>query len=203
MKKLNLSPQLKEMEKKGEIVFENQTEPNIPRLWQLGNDVTELESLLIEILEAEDLSQEEKDERASVALQDWIAAGESFDEKALRVAEYIKHQEALAEARKAEYRRIRALAEQAQSSANSLRRYLSNEMIRTNHTKIEGVKAKLSVRRNMPKVLLNCEPEDLPPECVKVTYEPRLTEIRKALKENPDIEWAFFSNTVEYGLTIR
>lgn len=181
----------------------DQNRPEAPRLWELGNSVAELEHLVFDILDADNLSDEGREIRANAVLEKWLNAGSDFDEKAVKVAEYIKHQEALAEARRNEYRRLRTLAEQAQNEADALRRYLTYEMIRSGRTKIEGLHAKLSVRRKQPQVLLNCEPEQLPPDYVKVTYEPRLGDIRKAIKRDPSLTWAFLSEHVECSLIIR
>ena len=172
-----------------------------PRLWEIGDEIAELERILGDILDAEDLSEGEKEARAGHAVQEWLAAGEDFERKAERVAGYIKHLEALAAARQGESRRLRALYEQAQNQADSLRGYLAREMCRTNRTRIEGVKARLSLRRKQPKVLLHCDPEQLPARFVRAT--PLLGEIRAALKEEPDLGWASFSTVPEYSLFIR
>jgi hypothetical protein len=172
-----------------------------PRLWELSDEIAELERTLADILDAEDLSEGEKEARAGCAVQEWLAAGEDFDRKAERVAEYIKHLEALAAARQGEYRRLRDLYEQAQNQADSLRRYLAREMCRTNRTRIEGVKVRLSLRRKQPKVLLHCDPEQLPAKFVRVT--PVMGEIRTALKADPDLGWASLSTVPEYSLYIR
>jgi hypothetical protein len=174
----------------------------LPKLWEIGSALTELEGVIADILDAEDLTEAQKDARAAYALNEWLQAGANFDEKAAQVAAFIRHIEALAEARKEESRRLRELATQAENRASALRRYLTNEMVRTSRTKIEGVHAKLSVRKKQPKLILHCAPEELPDQFVRVTCEPCLTEIRKALKES-ELPWASLSSEVEFSLQIR
>lgn len=69
----------------------------------------------------------------------WLETGESFKVKAEQVARYIRYQEALAEARKAEARRIRDLATQAENQAARLRKYLTNQMMLSGVNRIDGV----------------------------------------------------------------
>ena len=96
------------------------------RLWELSNEIQQLETAIALILEDETLPDEDKETKVQQAFNQWLSAGESFKLKAEQVAAYIRHQEALAEARKAEAKRIRALAEQAENQANRLRKYLIN-----------------------------------------------------------------------------
>jgi hypothetical protein len=175
----------------------------LPKLWELGSALAELESLIADILDADDLTEAEKDARAAHTFNEWLQAGANFDEKAAQVAGYIRHVEALAEARKEESRRLRELAAQAENRASALRRYLTREMVRTGRSKIEGVRAKLSLRRKPPQVVLHCQPEELPEQFVRVTCEPCLAEIRRALKEQPELPWASLSEEVEFSLQIR
>jgi hypothetical protein len=82
-----------------------------PRLWELSDSIRELEESIAAILEDDSLSEETHETKLQQAFSQWLATGESFKIKAEQVAAYIRHQEALAEARKAEAKRIRALAE--------------------------------------------------------------------------------------------
>ncbi len=127
------------------------------------------------------------------------------DDETNGVARYIRHQEALAEARKIEARRIRELASQAENSAARLRKYLITQMIRSNVQKIDGVSTKIGLRKKQQEVLLNVSPEKLPAEYVKVTYQPDLTKIRKLLKADAQgaIGWASLGESHQYSVTIR
>ena len=100
------------------------------RLWELSNEIQELENAIDLISEDETLTSADRETKLQQTFDRWLEAGESFKVKAEQVAAYIRHQEALAEARKAEARRIRTLAEQAERCANRLRHYLTNEMLR-------------------------------------------------------------------------
>ncbi len=173
------------------------------KLWELSQDIEELENRISEIQDCEDLSDGEKEQRIEAIFTQWLDTSDKFDDKAIAVAGYIRYLESLSEARKQEYRRLRELASQAQSEADRLRGYLINHMTRGNKTKIEGTTAKLSLRRKPPRVCLNCEPEQLPDEFKKVEVTPRLTEIKRAIKSKPDIDWAYLSDSDDYSLTIR
>jgi hypothetical protein len=180
------------------------TQPN-PRLWELSEEIQQLEREIAAILEDDSLRDEQKETKLEQAFDQWLQTGESFKVKAEQVAAYIRHQEALAEARKAEARRIRNLAEQAENSATRLRHYLTNQMLRSEVSRIDGVTVKIGLRKKPPRVLLNVDPSELPPEYVKVTYEPKLTKIKELLKVDAQgaIAWAFLSENHEYSVTIR
>ena len=122
-----------------------------------------------------------------------------------QVARYIRHTEALAEARKAEARRIRELAQQAENQAARLRQYLTNQMMLSNVDRIDGVSVKISLRKKQPQVLLNVPAEELPAEYVRITHKPDLTKIRAALKTDTEgeIDWASLSFSHEHSVTIR
>jgi hypothetical protein len=178
---------------------------NNPRLWQLAEIISELETVIAAICEDETLTDGEREAQLEKAFTQWLEAGDSFKYKAERVAAYIHHQETLAETRKAEAKRIRTLAEQTENQVNRLRRYLTNEMLRTGQTRIDGVTVKVGLRRKPTRVMLNVPPEELPPEYVLVEYTPKLTKIKELLKSDDQkaINWAFLSESHEYSLIIR
>ena len=78
-------------------------------------------------------------------------------------------------------------------------------MLRSEVSRIDGVTVKIGLRKKPPRVLLNVDPSELPPEYVKVTYEPKLTKIKELLKVDAQgsIGWAFLSENHEYSVTIR
>ena len=156
-------------------------------------------------LEDETLSDEQREIKLEESFSQWLLRGESFKVKAEQVARYIRHQEAIAEARKTEARRIRELAQQAENGAARLRKYLIDQMIRSNVQKIDGVSTKIGLRKKQQEVLLNVAPEKLPAEYVKVTYQPDLTKIRNLLKVDAQgaIGWASLSESHQYSVTIR
>ena len=175
------------------------------KLWELSDEIQQLETAISAIADDESLSDEDRETKLQETFNQWLLRGESFKVKAEQVARYIRHQEALAEARKAEAKRIRELASVAENGANRLRKYLMDQMIRSDIKKIDGVAVKIGLRKKQPAVLLNVEPENLPPEYVQVSYKPDLTKIRKLLKVDAQeaIGWASLSENQEYSVTIR
>jgi hypothetical protein len=175
------------------------------RLWELSEEIKELEAAISAIAEDENLSDEDKETKLQETFAQWLDTGESFKVKAEQVARYIRHQEALAEARKTEARRIKELAHQAENGAARLRKYLIDQMIRSNVAKIDGTTVKIGIRKKQPAVLLNVSAEKLPAEYVQVSYKPDLTKIRKLLKADGQgaIAWASLSESHEYSVTIR
>ena len=176
---------------------------NNGKLWQLSDEIVQLENLIEQIQDCEDLTESEKEVRLNQIFSEWLNNDINFNEKAEKVAHFIKYLEALTEARKAEAKRLKALAESSEKQANKLREYLIREMQRVNKTKIEGVSCKLSMRKKQPRVCLNVEPEELPIEFQRVRVEANLTEIRKALKGKKELKWAFLSEQQEYSLMIK
>ncbi len=125
------------------------------RLWELSNEIQQLENAIASIAEDETLSEEEREIKLQETFNQWLSTGESFKVKAEQVARYIRHQEALAEARKTEAKRIRELATQAENQANRLRKYLTNQMLMSNINRIDGISTKIGLRKKQPTVLLN------------------------------------------------
>jgi hypothetical protein len=173
-----------------------------PKLWELSEEVLRLEEEIALVEEDEDLNDSEKEQRVEALILRYLQAEGDFNQKSLAIASYIKHQETLSEARKAEYRRLRALSEQAEKSAERLRGYLLKEMERLGKTKVEGATGKVSLRRKPKRVILNCEPEDLPPQFVEVEYKPKLREIKAHLVTR-EVDWAAMSEVDEFCLLIK
>lgn len=176
-----------------------------PKLWELSDEIQQLENAISAIADEENLTESERETKLQSTFNQWLSTGESFKVKAEQVARYIRHQEALAEARKAEARRIRELASQAENGAARLRKYLIAQMLRSDIKKIDGVAVKIGLRKKQPAVLLNVPAEELPPEYVQVSYKPDLTKIRRLLKVNAQdtIGWASLAENHEYSVTIR
>ncbi len=173
------------------------------RLWELSDGIQQLENAIALIHEDETLTDEDRETKLEETFNEWIEVGESFKSKAEQVASYIRHQEALAEARKTEAKRIQALAKQAENGTARLRKYLMAQMIRSDVKKIDGVTVKIGLRKKQPQILINVPTEELPDKYVNVTHKANLTEIRKLLKSDSDIGWASFSESHEYSVTIR
>ncbi len=175
------------------------------RLWELSNEIQELENAIASIADDETLTEEDRETKLQETFARWLSKGESFKVKAEQVARFIRHQEALAKARKAEAKRIRELASQAENQASRLRKYLTNQMIISGVDRIDGVSIKIGLRQKPSQVLLNIPPEELPAEYVRVTHKPDLTKIRASLKIDTEgeINWASLSESHEHSVTIR
>ncbi len=173
------------------------------RLWELSDEIQTLESAIALIQDDENLTDEEREIKLEETFNEWLETGENFKSKAEQVAGYIRHQEALAEARKTEAKRIQTLAKQAENGATRLRKYLVAQMIRSDVKKIEGVTCKIGLRKKQPSVLINVPAEELPEEYVKVSYKPDLVAIKKLLKSDAEIDWASLSESHEFSVTIR
>ena len=175
------------------------------RLWELSEEIRQLENAISAIADDESLTDENKETKLQEIFAQWLETGESFKAKAEQVARYIRHQEALAEARKTEARRIKELASQAENQAARLRKYLSNQMILSGVDRIDGVSTKISLRQKPSQVLLNVPVEELPAEYVRVTHKPDLTKIKALLKGDieGEIDWASLSESHEHSVTIR
>jgi hypothetical protein len=172
-------------------------------LWQLSDDLLTLENFIEDIQEDETLSSEEKEAKIEEIFEKWLKTSDNFDHKALRVAAYIRHQESVAEARKKEAQRLITLSKQSQKQADRLRGYLISQMKLTGKTKIEGVDGKLSLRKLPAKVVIVGDPDFIPDEFLKVEISPRLNEIKKAIKSDPSIEWAYLEENPDYSLSIQ
>ncbi len=96
------------------------------KLWELSDEIQQLETAISAIADDETLNDEDKESKLQETFNQWLSTGESFKKKAEQVARYIRHQEAVSEARKAEARRIRDLASLAENSATRLRHYLTH-----------------------------------------------------------------------------
>ena len=117
------------------------------RLWELSEEIRDLENAMSAIADDETLSEEVRENKLQKMFARWLSSGESFKIKAEQVARYIRHQEALAEARKTEARRIRELGSQAENQATRLRKYLTSQMMLSGVDRIDGVSTKISLRR--------------------------------------------------------
>ena len=173
-----------------------------PKLWELADEMTELETAIAN-LENEDLTEQERENLLAQWFENWLDTNGDFDRKAENVACYIKHLEAITEARKTEYRRLRTLAEQSEKAGDRLREYLTENCLKAGKTSIKGIKANLTIKKKPARVILNCEPEELPPEFKKVEVTARLNKLKDYLKENPDCDFAVLSMRPEFSLTIR
>lgn len=172
------------------------------RLWEINEEIQELANY-IGIIEDSDLNPSVKDAKLERYFNSWLAINEKFNSKAENVAKYIKYLEALTKARQEEYRRLRELANQSEARAKQLREYLVKQMMVADKAKIEGTTCNISLRKKPDKVILEKEPQDIPPEYQKVEITAKLSAIKKMLKDNPDCDWASLSKLPDYSLMIK
>ena len=177
--------------------------PYLPSLWELSEEIKGLEDAIAEIRESEDFSADAKEEAINQLWIDYLESGNDFDTKACQVAHYIKSLEALTEARRNEYRRLRELAEQSEAMADRLRNYLLKLMIKVGKKLIKGLTANLSLRKKPARVIVIGEPEDLPGQFQKVEVTAKLSLLKDYLKTHPECEFAYLSTNEEYSLTIK
>ena len=159
------------------------------KLWELSDEMRDLEEAIATIQESEEFTDEQKEQRVESLFQEWLNASGQFEAKALAVAGYIRQQQAIAEARKAEAQRLKTLQAQAENRVKSLKDYLKREMERTGKIKIEGVNGKLSLRKSPGVVSLKIPEDQVPPEYCQVTVRPVLSDIKKAVQLGK-IDWA-------------
>jgi len=177
---------------------------NTPQaLWSLSSEILALEDAIAEILEDETLFDNEKEEQTAALFDRWLGYSESFDKKAEAIAGYIHYLDALTEARKAEYRRIRELSAASERQKERMKTYLVSHMSKAGKTKIQGANSSLSLRKKPPKVVLSVEPEELPVQFQKIEILPKLNELKAHIKVNPDCEFAFMSTIQEWSLIIK
>lgn len=173
------------------------------KLWELSADVEMLSTAISEIENDETIADEDKESLLNDAFAQWLETDKDFEQKALNVASYIRHLEAITKARKEEIKRLHVLAKQSENQADRLRNYLIHHMNRTNKTKIEGVNGKLSLRHKPPQLQILCEVEDLPEEYQKVSIAPDKTKLKQFIKANGDLTFAKLTESNEYSLTIK
>ena len=63
------------------------------RLWELSEEIQQLENARALIVDNETLTEEERETKLQSTFLEWLSAGESFKVKAELVAAYIRHLE--------------------------------------------------------------------------------------------------------------
>ena len=62
------------------------------RLWELSEEIQDLENAIALIADDETLTDEDKETKLQETFARWLSRGESFKVKAEQVARYIRHQ---------------------------------------------------------------------------------------------------------------
>ncbi len=173
------------------------------KLWELSQDIEMLEEAIATIAQDPNISDEDKESLTEDAFKQYLETEQDFEDKALKVADYIRHLEAITQARKEEARRLQGLAKQSENKANRLRGYLVTQMLVTSKKKIEGVTGKLSVRKKPLVLKLLVDNDQLPQDFQKVSIEANKQAIKQYIKEHDDCSFACLEDTGEYSLSIR
>jgi len=125
----------------------------------------------------------------------------AFDAKVERIALLVQREAGIANMAKDEADRLSAIRKSHQSTADGLKGYLLNQMLRSDRLKVETPKARVRVQRNgMPSIQWTKDPEELPEAYKRVTVAPDLALVREELKAGAGVPEGF---TVEYGHHLR
>ena len=173
------------------------------KLWELSHDIEMLEEAISTIQNDPNLSDQDKESLTQDAFKQYLETDQDFEDKALKVADYIRYIEAITQARKEEARRLQALAKQSENQAQCLRNYLVTQMLATGKKKIEGVTGKLSVRKKPLVLRLLVDSDQLPQEFQKVSIEANKQAIKRYIQDHDDCSFACLEDTGEYSLTIK
>ena len=173
------------------------------KLWELSQDIEMLQEAIATIQDDPNIPDEDKESLTQDAFKQYLETEQNFEDKALKVADYIRHLEAMTTARKEEARRLQALAKQSENKANRLRGYLVTQMLVTGKKKIEGVTGKLSVRKKQPVLRVLVDNDQLPQDFQRISIEANKTAIKAYLKEHDECNFACLEDTGEYSLNIK
>ena len=162
-----------------------------PRLWQIAD---ELDEIAEQIAEAGGELTPELEARLD-------ALDGAFEEKVERVALVVRERIAWAEGAKLEEERLGAIRRCHERAADGLKRYLLQQMQRTDHPKVETPRARVRVQKNsQPSIAWTRPVEELPDVYRRVTVAPDLARVREDLKAGAGVPEGF---TVEQGFHIR
>jgi hypothetical protein len=142
----------------------------------------QITSELVSLIDAFDRFGHESQEAADAIKEHTDAIVEAFDAKADDYAALIRIAETRAAARNEESERMRKLAQDDEALAARLRTALMDAMKRTNRTKVQTARFKLSVQNNGGKIPVIINDENALPEEFRV---PKVTIIidKEALRE--------------------
>jgi hypothetical protein len=157
-----------------------------------------------EMMELEDLFDREVGDPEGVrkVAMAFMEEEEDLDRKVDIIAGLILHRRRMAEARKAEWKRIKSLADADCQRVKELSDAFKEHLEAIGRKKVETILHKVEVCKNggKPPIRLNVKSvDDLPPRFVRKIKEPDMEAIRSVL-ENNEISYAEF---VEKGTHLR
>lgn len=173
------------------------------RLWELPEELEQLETNMETILESEELDEEQQQEQLNELLEQWLTVEKQVTAKANGIANLIVYYKALTKARKEEADRLRKLAAQSAKKTERLQEYLTHHLLKINKTKIEGVDHSLFLRKKPPQLTIEGDLNELPDEFCTREIKPDKMAIKRALKEGRELSFAHMVDSLEYSLIIK
>jgi len=173
-------------------------------LYEITDEIRTLEELIDQALHSEDGSPRELTPEEKETLSGYVdeMAGK-FSDKAERICRFMREQETLAEACKAEEDRLGKLRKTRERKALVLKNLVQFAMERVGMEKADAGVFKLAIQKNPPSVLIDNEsaiPANFMRE-VPATYCPDKKLLAEALKDGQDVPGARLVQTK--GLRVK
>ena len=171
-------------------------------LWNKTQDLIDLESAIAFIINDESLTEAQKEEQSQQLFSEWLEQEKDWKVKLESVAYAAKCLEKEAAAVKSMIDELHIRHTSKLNAASRLKQYILLAMQQRGETKVKGKYSTIYQQTRQP-VILRVEPEELPQEFQRVKVEPKLNELKKALKESdgnlPYCDWG----ETETSLVIR
>ena len=171
-------------------------------LWNKTQDLIDLEEAIAEIIADEELTEAEKEEQSQKLFAEWLEQDKDWKVKLESAAYAAKCLEKEAAAVKSMIDELKIRHASKLNSANKLKQYILLAMQQRGETKIKGKYSTIYQQTRQP-LILRVAPEELPQEFQRVKVEPKINELKQALKTSngnlPYCDWG----TTETSLVIR
>jgi hypothetical protein len=171
-------------------------------LWNKTQDLIDLEEAIANIIDDESLNEVEKEEQSKQLFAEWLEQEQDWKIKLESAAYAAKCLEKEAVAVKLMIDELKVRYDSKLKSAKRLKQYILLAMQQRGETKVKGKYSTIYQQTRQP-VILRVEPEELPEEFQRVKVEPKLNELKQALKANggklPYCDWG----ETESSLVIR
>lgn len=171
-------------------------------LWNKTRDLIDLESAIATIIDDQSLSETEKEEQSQKLFTEWLEQEQDWKIKLESAAYAAKCLEKEAAAVKSMIDELKVRYDSKLKSAERLKQYILLAMQQRGETKVKGKYSTIYQQSRQP-VILRVQPEELPEEFQRIKVEPKLNELKQALKANdgklPYCDWG----KTESSLVIR
>ena len=171
-------------------------------LWNKTQDLIDLEEAISSIQDDESLTEAQKEEQSQQLFGEWLEQDKDWKAKLESVAYGAKCLEKEAAAVKSTIDELKLRYDSKLNSASRLKQYILLAMQQRGETKLKGKYSTIYQQTRQPAIL-RVEPEELPQEFQRVKVEPKLNELKKALKNSdgklPYCDWG----ETETSLVIR